>query len=260
MNTKMKTPNPLASISKFILRALVLLLAGFSQITVAQAKSFPSAGQAVQALYDAVKNDDEGAVSAILGTGPELTSSGDGGIDKLEREKFAKKFEEMHRLVREPDGNVILYIGAENWPFPVPLVDRNGKWAFDADAGAQEVAARTIGEDESIALQVCQQLGKAAQPVSEQMVGGPALEFAQKLALDPAGTHQPFHGYNFRIGSEQSLGVVLVAYPADYRVSGVMTFIVLPGGSVFEKDLGTETASLAPKINGKPNGDWAPVQ
>ena len=59
---------------------------------------------------------------------------------RLDRELFVQKYQEMHRLGREADGSVTLYIGAENWPFPVPLVEKNGVWRFDPDAGQKEVS------------------------------------------------------------------------------------------------------------------------
>ena len=72
--------------------------------------------------------------------------------DKVERELFVQKYQEMHRLGREADGSVTLYIGAENWPFPIPLVATNGVWRFDPDAGAKEVTFRRIGDNELRAL------------------------------------------------------------------------------------------------------------
>src|ERR1700760_795428 len=114
-NTGFKLLRPLFSMIRVVAQVIVLLVIGFSQLNFAQqAKpmSFASANQAVQALYQALTANDEGAVAAILGAGPELTSSGDAVIDKLEREQFAHKYQEMHRLVREPDGNTVLYIGA----------------------------------------------------------------------------------------------------------------------------------------------------
>src|SRR5579864_7353338 len=78
-----------------------------------------------------------------------FSSAGDEIEDKLEREQFSQKYQEMHRLVREADGNTVLYIGAENWPFPIPLVSTNGAWHFDSDAGKSEILFRTIGENEA---------------------------------------------------------------------------------------------------------------
>ena len=264
MNTAINTSRPPISASTIVALMIALLIACFFDVAFARQsrpKTFASAVQAAQALYDAVRNNDDGAVRAILGAGPELTSSGDEAVDKLEREQFAQKYQEMHRLVLEPDGDTVLYIGAENWPFPIPLIGNNSKWRFDPDAGAGEIVARRIGENESIAFQVCQDLGRATQANAEQNASGSvAIEFARKLAAHNPSTNQSFHGYKFRIGSEQSVGAVLVAYPDEYRASGVMTLIVLPGGSIYEKDLGLETATLALHINGKRAKGWVPVQ
>ena len=86
----------------------------------------------------------------ILGCGKDVISSNDAVEDKLEREQFIQKYREMHRLVREPEGRTVLYIGAENWPFPIPLASKSGAWYFDADAGKQEILFRRIGENETI--------------------------------------------------------------------------------------------------------------
>ena len=91
-------------------------------------------------------------LEAILGAGTEVTSSNDDVEDKLERERFSQKYQEMHRLVREPDGLTVLYIGAENWPFPIPLVSKNGAWYFDSDSGLEEILFRTVGENEVTAI------------------------------------------------------------------------------------------------------------
>jgi Protein of unknown function (DUF2950) len=265
MRTKIETNvrRPFFPASTAIAFIAMLLVGGYAQLTVAQQpKAFASASQAAQALYEAVKNNDEGAVRDIVGAGPELTSSGDQVVDKLEHEQFARKYEEMHRLVREPDGSVVLYIGAENWPFPIPLVATGSQWRFDPDAGAQEIAARRIGEDETTAIEVCRDLGRATQSNVGRVTGdNSALDFARKLAANDPAASQVFYGYKFRIGTEQSVGVVLVASPIEYGTSGVMTFVVVPGGAVYEKDLGPQTVTLAAQINARPSGtNWAPVQ
>src|SRR5258706_9462559 len=137
--------------------ALALLVGGSSQWSLAQKsgpKTFSSPGEASKALLQAVQNNDEEAVERILGAGKEVTSSSDDIEDKLERERFSQKYQEMHRLVREPDGTTVLYIGAENWPFPIPLVSKNGAWFFDSDTGQQEILFRTAGENETTAIEV----------------------------------------------------------------------------------------------------------
>ena len=112
---------------------------------------FDSAEQATAALYASVRNDDRDSIIRLIG--PFLASSDDIAQDKADRDQFVKKYSEMHRLVKEPDGTTLLYIGAENWPFPVPLISDHGKWRFDMDAGAQEVVFRRIGENETAAVQ-----------------------------------------------------------------------------------------------------------
>src|ERR1700676_1322327 len=107
--------------------------------------TFQSAAEASQTLFQAVQSNNEAAIAKILGGPSELTSSRDPGEDKLDREMFVQKYQEMHRLGRDGDGSVTLYIGPENWPFPIPLVATNGAWRFDPDAGAKEVTFRRIG-------------------------------------------------------------------------------------------------------------------
>ena len=124
-----------------------------------------------------------------------------------------------------------LYIGAENWPFPIPIVETNGAWRFDADAGQQEVRFRRIGENEFTAISVCHEFASQRRDRTDA---------ATPVALD---------GYYFRVLPPQktsaAAGVAVVAYPAEYRSSGVMTFVVTEKGEVYEKDLGDNTAALA---------------
>jgi len=97
--------------------------------------AFPSPIEASQSLLQAVQSNNEEAICTILGGPTELTSSTDPGQDKADRELFVQKYQEMHRLHSEPGGSVTLYLGVENWPFPVPLVNDKGAWRFDAEAG-----------------------------------------------------------------------------------------------------------------------------
>src|SRR5713101_1287302 len=126
-------------------------------------ETFPSAAEASHALFLAVQSDNEQAVMQILGGGTELASSADEVEDKLDREQFTQKYQEMHRLVREPDGATVLYIGAENWPFPIPLMSKTGAWYFDSEAGMQEIVFRRIGENEATAIETCHALVLASR-------------------------------------------------------------------------------------------------
>lgn len=248
------------------LTTLMLLLLACSQLGFTQQskpRSFRSAGEASQALYQAVKNNNETKLRSILGCGPELLSSGDEAIDKVDREQFATKYQEMHRLVKEPDGTTVLYVGAQNWPFPVPLISKHRKWYFDADTGSQEVLAREIGQNEVTAIQV----GQAFQNIGGLDAGtgakpDPIQDFAAGLenGKGASGDDQgPFHGYYFRTLSGKGSDVLLVAYPAEYGSSGVMTFVITNGGAVFEKDLGPVTSSVAQQVQ-RTGTDWVPVE
>jgi hypothetical protein len=273
------------------LAALGLLAAGCSQLGPAQGvqvqpQTFSSPGEATQALFQAVQNNDEETLERILGGGREVTSSSDEMNDKLERERFSQKYQQMHRLVQEPDGSTVLYVGAENWPFPIPLLSKNGAWYFDSDAGSGEIRFRTVGENEITAIQVCHVVAKA-KPRSEKVTTGddPIRQYAQSLVRGSAAninTGAPntnrqstsFHGYYFRpvtgdiaagpnhraSGSRKTGALALVAFPADYRLSGVMTFIVTKSGGVYEKDLGSKTTTVARDLERGPDSSWQTAQ
>src|SRR5713226_9936361 len=162
-----------------------LLTLGYARLSFGQRsepKTFSSPGEASNALFQAVKNEDEQALEAILGAGKEVTSSSDEVEDKLERERFGQKYQEMHRLVREPDGTTVLYIGAENWPFPIPLVSKNGAWYFDSETGTQEIKFRRIGENEATAIQVFEEFAMAKNEAEAKTRGAdPIIQYAQSL-------------------------------------------------------------------------------
>lgn len=201
------------------------------------AMTFPSAAAASEGLFQAVRQNNRESIVQVLGGPSDLTSDG----DQADRERFAQKYQEMHRLCREADGSVTLTIGAENWPFPIPLIEKSGVWRFDASAGMKEILFRRIGENETTAMAICHRFA-AARKSSATEAG-----VAAKLIGEAGGSEQPFHGYHFReAGSGKSHdGFALIAYPAEYRATGVMTFIVGRNGVVYEKDLGSDTVAIA---------------
>jgi Protein of unknown function (DUF2950) len=227
-------------------------------------QTFPSAAEASQSLFQAVQHNNVQAIANILGGPTELASSGDQAQDKSDRELFVKKYQEMHRLGREADRSVTLYIGAENWPFPIPLVEKNGVWHFDPDAGLQEVLFRRIGENELTAISICHEFVAAekqyrAQPNAANPADSFPASLVARAATESAGGDPVlFQGYYFHVlatsptnGARAATegkttgGFALIAYPAHYRSSGVMTFIVTGNDVVYEKDLGTNTSALA---------------
>lgn len=258
-------------------------------------ETFPSAGKASHALVAALKAEDQATLLKILGPdAKDIVSSGDPVEDKDRRAEFVQKYEQMHRLVTEPDGKTTLYIGAENWPTPIPLVHKGNAWYFDTPAGKEEILYRRVGRNELAVIQVCHELVDAEKEYYGQPHdGNSAHVYADKFMSDP-GKHdglyweasvsenespigpmlaqasamgnsseqmpQPFHGYYFRIlkGQKSSSGTksymqdgkmtggfAFLAYPAQYRTSGVMTFIVDQNGIVYEKDLGKRTPEMA---------------
>jgi hypothetical protein len=238
-------------------RSLMITFAMLAMSALASAQqTFPSAAEASQNLFQAVQSNNEAAITKILGGPSELATSRNDDQDKVDRELFVQKYQEMHRLGREADGSVTLYIGAENWPFPIPLVQKNRAWHFDSDAGQKEVLFRRIGENELAAITTCHEFVAAekqyrAKPNTSNLEDNisPASLVA-KAASGSAGSIDPvqLNGYYFRIlptGPNRTGGFALIAYPAEYRSSGVMTFIVTAKDLVYEKDLGTNTSAVA---------------
>ncbi len=286
--------------------AFWLVILGFAELGFAQQaapKTFASAGEASNALFQAVQNDDDQALQAILGAGKNVTSSSDEIEDKLERDGFVKKYQEMHRLVLEPNKTAVLYVGAENWPFPIPLVSENGRWHFDSEAGSNEILCRRIGDNETMTIGAFRLLVLAQQEhLSRSRDADAAPTYATRFigvkgayngldwktdgalpeALVNAGLSDeasassavPYYGYYFRILTSQGKhasggaksylsngkmtgGFAFVAYPAEYRSSGVKTFIAGPNGVVYEKDLGPDTAKIASAMTQyNPDSSW----
>ena len=261
-------------------------------------KTFPTPEEAVVALVDAAQANNTDELLAILGPdGKKVLSSGDPVDDKNAREVFLVAYEEAASLEPDGEGKETLYIGHEDWPFPIPLVKAGGGWQFDTEAGVEEVLFRRIGSNEFSTIRACAAYVAAQKEYARKgRDGKPAGRFAQKFvsapgqhnglywkvdegeelsplgelvaeATDegyalPEGKRTPFHGYFFRIltaqgkdakggaksyitNGEMRSGFALVAFPADYGSSGVMTFIVNQDVVIYEKDLGSETAKIA---------------
>jgi hypothetical protein len=246
------TTVPLAVLGMWAMNAV-----GLAQTSVQP--TFPSATDASQRLFQAVQDNQEQDITNILGGPSELASTRDDAQDKADRQLFVEKYREMHRLSREADGMVTLYIGAENWPFPIPLTEKNGAWHFNPDAGLKEVMFRRIGENEFTAIAICHQFVAEekqyrANPNNANPTGSlPSTLVAMAAGKTNSSEPVPFHGYHFQVlstratagGGKANGGFVFVAYPAEYRSTGVMTFFVTGTGVVFEKDLGEKTPALA---------------
>jgi len=269
-------------------------------------KTFSSPAEASTALVIAAQHNDKKAMLEILGPDEkQIVSSGDDVEDAQNRANFVKKYQEMHRLVDEPDGTTTLYIGAENWPTPVPLVNKGHSWYFDTEAAKKEILYRRIGRNEMSTIRVCRELvaaekeyypahqneyaqkffstegqhnglyWKAADGESQSPIGPlVASAVADGYATPKDGAPTPYHGYYYRIltrekkngrggaknyivNGKMTQGFAFVAYPAEYRSSGVMTFIVNEDGVVYQKDLGNKTNVLAKAMKEyNPDSSW----
>ncbi len=165
--------------------AVAILLAGWSPThSMAQQsgqKTFSSPEAASNALVTAVHSNDESAMLDILGPdGKQIVSSGDETEDAHSRANFVQRYQEMHRLVKEPDGTTTLYIGAKNWPTPIPLVNQGDSWYFDTEAGKKEILYRRIGRNEISTIRVCQELVAA----EKEYYSTQHDEYAQKIFSD----------------------------------------------------------------------------
>jgi len=247
----------------------------------------------------AAKSGDPNAVIAVFGTdSKDIVMTGDPVQDKNTADQVVAAYTTMHRWRKMPDGSETLLLGAENFPFPIPLKKNPaGQWYFDVAAGREEILIRRIGRNELAIMDVCAALADAqAQYYSMHHDDGSTHVFAAKFISDagkqnglywesaegqpksPLGplaafatnegyslkpdSHVPFHGYYFHmltgqganvpggakdyiVNGKMTGGFAFVAYPAEYRNSGVMTFIINQDGVLLQKDLGADTTQTA---------------
>ncbi len=239
----------------------LLVAAGIAQ--QAQGKTFSSPQHASNALYLAAMSGDQTQVAAVLGGDKQLVSSDNSLSDKQEQETFAKKYQEMHRLMRRSDGAMILLVGAENWPFPVPIVATKGRWHFDADKGAKEILYRRVGANEITAMETCHALvqdGKTNSSDFHMPEDQALLQYAHEVVSGQGADH-PFDGFYFRKLSGSGSDAVYMAYPAEWGSSGVMTFVVTNDDKVYEKNLGPKTELSAKEMKEwKLDKSWYPAE
>jgi len=259
-------------------------------------KQFATPREAADALIQAAGNFDVPALKEILGAdGEDLVSSEDPVQDKNRAAAFAAKAREKTEVSADPQDSkrATVSVGNDDWPLPIPIVKRNGKWLFDTNEGREEILLRRIGSNELDAIQICRGYVEAQHDYAlEKHDGSEVNQYAQRIISSPGkqdglvwrnadgslggpigeevgkaleegytSKANPYHGYYFKIlkgqGPSAPLGrmdfvvngamiggFALAAAPADYRVTGVKTFIVSYEGIVYEKDLGPDTLNL----------------
>jgi hypothetical protein len=256
-------PLPLPGLAATAALVLCVLLGMGSRLCLASSSSqpaFASPEEAGRALVSAVQQQDERSVMRLLGGGNELIGTDDQTEGRLERERFVQKYQEMHRWDREFGGTRVLYIGAENWSFPIPLVSRKGGWQFDSKAGSDEILFRRIGENEVTAIGTCATLATAQTRPGTDSDADRLVETLLTKLRNP-GNATPFHGYSFHMLPNSDRGFAAIAYPVVYRSSGVKTFIVMRDGGVSEKDLGPDTAKIAAAMTtSRIDSTWTPAE
>jgi hypothetical protein len=314
------------SIRRGIARVAVLLVAlSFASACSSQApvtsdlhagQSFDSADAAADALVTAAEAKDDTRLAAIFGPdGADLLHSGDAVADDAALERFAAAAREKRALDKTDKDRVVLNVGNDDWPFPIPLVKSGKGWRYDVNAGKEELLNRRIGRNELAAVNAALAYVGAQRDFAERMRAargtreyaqkirstagrhdglfwevregeresplGPAFADASREGYEFAGapaTPQPFHGYIYRVltgqganapggkksylrGERMRDGFALVAFPAQYGSSGIMTFIVNQQGVVFQKDLGEGTNDLARNMSEyDPDDSWDPVE
>jgi hypothetical protein len=291
---------------------VVSLAAPFSIGAATLGRMFPSPEEAVRALSAALDTHDTNALAAIFGPMLQKIRSPDPVQAKHEIENFTARFDASNHISRVQDGRCTLEVGEDQWPFPIPILRTNGWWFFDTQAGEEEILNRRIGENELQAIRAIR-AGCDAQReyASADRDGDEVLEFAQKIVSTPGtkdglywppdldgeisplgpafavaqnegyfkeprkeNSPQPFHGYYFKILTQQGKhapggaydyvingnmigGFAFVAWPAQYGDSGVMTFMINQQGKVYQKDLGSDTEALVQKMKAyDPDPSW----
>jgi hypothetical protein len=276
-------------------------------------QSFATPEAAVEALVAALRAGDRDGMAKLMGPGTEaLLDSGDPVENDRERQAFLSGYDAFHQLLAGSQNELVLVIGDDRWPLPVPLVRNEDRWGWDGAAGAQEIVVRRIGADElhtidvmhgfvaaqhdyaagahdgnpagSFARQVKSTPGKHdglywdVVPGAPPSPAGPLLAAASAAGYNGADPgRQPYHGYLFKLLNAQGAdasggaknylvdgkltgGFAVLAYPASYGASGVMTFLVNQDGVVWQRDLGATTAEVAATITEfNPDRNWTPI-
>ncbi len=280
--------------------------------SAAPQRTFDTAKAAADALIAAAASGDISALEAILGPdGKSLVETSDAVQTRNQLEGFAAQAQKNTAVVldaKNPD-RATLNVGDDDWPLPIPIVRKNGRWLFDSKAGKQELLYRRIGRNELDAIEVCYEYVEAQREYASKKHDGSSLnQYAQKIISTPgkqdglawhnpdgsvAGPlsetvadaiaegyskkSEPLHGYYFKVLKGQGAaaplgkldfvvkgamigGFALAAAPSDYRVTGVMTFIVSHDGVVYQKDLGPKTLEIFQKMDRyDPDKTWTAV-
>jgi hypothetical protein len=181
-----RSPRGAAFIALLFIIAATVFIWKAPGVAASSQRLFSSPEDAVKALVDAVRAKDRSALDQIFGTAAKELLSGDEVQDAAEFEAFTRHVAEKADLVKDSDSKVTLYVGNEEWPFPIPIVRKGDRWFFDTAAGREEILNRRVGENELITIQVCRTYVKAQREYAiKDWNGGGVVAYAQKLRSDP---------------------------------------------------------------------------
>ncbi len=285
-------------------------------------QSYATPQAALEALTSATESKQRADLDRVFGPESSQLFTGDRLEDNRALEHFSKNLHQAAELQKNANGSYTVLVGARQWPFPIPIVERDGRWMFDTKAGLSEILNRRIGENELSAIATCRAYviaqweyytqsgadhdglavyaqrfnstqghhdglywptatGETPSPFGE-LVAAPTEQAngsgSRRHAAGIPHYRKPYHGYFFRILKRQGpsapggkfdyvingnmiAGYALIAYPEHWGNSGVMTFIVNQQGRVYQKNLGPDTAKIAPTITEyDPDPSWQLVE
>jgi hypothetical protein len=188
--TKEKNMNSTSSpvLARGVLLAFLAATLAAGQTAPPQ-KGFETPQLAADALVTAAGANDTAALLELFGPdGKDLVSTGDPVRDKAYVTAFSADARQKMAVAVDPHdaSRATLSVGARNWPLPVPIVKKTGKWYFDAKAGREEILARRIGANELDAIQICRRYDEAQWEYASSAHDSSGLpQFAQKLISSP---------------------------------------------------------------------------
>jgi hypothetical protein len=304
------------TIPVLVMTVLFLMLSGPSGYSAHQKQesTFTSPEEAFKTLVNALQTGNKYRLITLIGPEGKSFFSKEARRDGQTVDLFLKEYSEKNRLEKIGSHKVVLHVGSEDWPWPVPVVKVGKQWRFDIEQGRREVLARRIGANEVAAVQVCLAYADAQREFARNHLATRGWsEYAQKFMSDrgkenglcgisaqeekqgplgpllatacptsysgarPEGSPIPYYGYYYKILTRQGKeapggtynyivdgrmigGFALVAYPAFYRQSGIMTFIINQEGQVYEKNLGEKTGKIAEVLKEfNPDKTWEKV-
>lgn len=250
----------------------------FMASTVAEAQQqFSTPEQAIDALTQAISEQNEGAMGNLLGENWRNVLPPE-GVDPEAVARFLRDWKVKHTTIVSGD-TAHLIVGENAWQLPIPVVKTSNGWQFDIQQAADEILTREIGRNELAAIEALHAYVDAQQsyfalnqtyaakivsskgkkdglywPVSPGEAPSPLGP-----AFSPAEPGAGYHGYRFQILPDKQ-GFAMVAWPVSYGQTGVMSFVVDQSDKIYETNLGSDTALKAQALTAfSPVGAWLPV-